>query len=63
MSDPKEDQSGDSGEAKPLDQTTAPVEHLQEGQGPEPPLDETQAEMREFLGSEEPPPRRRRRGA
>lgn len=40
----------------PLDQTTAPIDYLQEGLTGDVPLDQTRAEMREVLGSEGPPP-------
>jgi hypothetical protein len=44
----------------PLDQTTAPIDYLQEGLTGDIPLDQTRAEMREVLGSEGIPPTRRR---
>jgi hypothetical protein len=42
----------------PLDQTTAPIDHLQEGLGDDVPLDQTRSEMRVFLGSQDIPERR-----
>jgi hypothetical protein len=44
----------------PLDQTSAPIDHLQEGLTGEVPLDQTSSEMREFLGSQGVPSRERR---
>jgi hypothetical protein len=44
----------------PLDQTTAPIDYLQEGLTGDVPLDQTRAETREFLGSEGVPPVERR---
>jgi len=46
----------------PSDQTTAPIDYLQEGLTGDIPLDQTRAEMREVLGSEGIPPIRRRSG-
>jgi len=47
----------------PLDQTTAPIDHLQEGLVDDVPLDQTRSEMREVLGSEGvPEPRTHRKG-
>ena len=36
----------------PLDQTTAPIDYVQEGLVGDTPLDQTRSEMREVLGSE-----------
>jgi hypothetical protein len=40
----------------PLDQTSAPIDYLQEGLIGDVPLDQTISEMREFLGSDGLPP-------
>lgn len=47
MADEKNEQGGGGEEAKPLDQTEAPVSQVQEG------LDQTKAEIREFLGAQD----------
>jgi hypothetical protein len=61
MSDPEEREgSADPSPEMPLDQTTAPLDHLQEGLTGEVPLDQTRAEMHKVLGSEGVPPIRRR---
>lgn len=61
MTDPKErPEPVNVAPEVPLDQTTAPIDYLQEGLAGDMPLDQTQAETREFLGSEGVPPVRRR---
>lgn len=62
MSDPSErpEPSETSPEA-PLDQTTAPIDYLQEGRIEDTPLDQTRAEMQQVLGSEGVPARPRHR--
>jgi hypothetical protein len=63
MSDPRErEEPVNVAPDVPLDQTTAPIDYLQEGPLGEVPLDQTRSEMREVLGSEGvlPPGRRRR---
>jgi len=61
MTDPEEHQEPVNVTPEvPLDQTTAPIDYLQEGLTGDVPLDQTRAEMREVLGSEGIPPTRRR---
>jgi hypothetical protein len=61
MTDPEERQEPvNVAPEVPLDQTTAPIDYLQEGLSGDVPLDQTRAEMREVLGSEGIPPSRRR---
>lgn len=61
MSDPEERQEPvDVAPEVPLDQTTAPIDYLQEGPTGDAPLDQTRSEMREFLGSQDVPPMKRR---
>jgi hypothetical protein len=61
MTDPEERQEPvNLAPEVPLDQTTAPIDYLQEGLIGDVPLDQTRAEMREVLGSEGIPPIRRR---
>jgi hypothetical protein len=53
MSDPDERQEPvNVAPEVPLDQTTAPIDYLQEGPSGDVPLDQTRSEMREVLGSE-----------
>lgn len=44
----------------PLDQTSAPIDYLQEGPTGAVPLDQTISKMRQVLGSEGLPPLKRR---
>jgi hypothetical protein len=60
MTDPEERQEPvNVAPEVPLDQTTAPIDYLQEGLTGDVPLDQTRAEMREVLGSQGVPPARR----
>ncbi len=60
MTDPEERQEPvNVAPEVPLDQTTAPIDYLQEGLTGDVPLDQTRAEMREVLGSQGVPPVRR----
>lgn len=60
MTDPEERQEPvNVAPEVPLDQTTAPIDYLQEGLSGDVPLDQTRAEMREVLGSEGTMPSRR----
>jgi hypothetical protein len=61
MTDPQEKRPYpvDAAPDVPLDQTSAPIDYLQEGLTGDVPLDQTTSEMREFLGSDGPPPSRR----
>jgi hypothetical protein len=63
MSDPgKSPEPVDAAPDVPLDQTTPPIDQLQEGLIDNVPLDQTRAETREILGSEGvPSPRPHRR--
>lgn len=62
MTDPKEGQElVDGAPEVPLDQTTAPIDRVQEGTSDDVPLDQTRSEMRPFLGSEGVPAHRVRR--
>ena len=62
MTDPEEGEGPvDKAPEVPLDQTTAPIDHLQEGISDDVPLDQTRSEMRPFLGTQDVPERRVRR--
>lgn len=62
MTDPGEGQEPiDKAHEVPLDQTPAPIDHLQEGNSDDVPLDQTRSEMRPFLGTQGVPERRVRR--
>ena len=59
MSDPEERPDlVDAAPDVPLDQTTPPIDQLQESLVDDVPLDQTRAEIREVLGSEGVPDRR-----
>jgi hypothetical protein len=62
MTDPKETPSNDPSPETPLDQTTAPLDQIQEGDiTGDVPLDQTRSEMRPFLGSRDIPESKHRR--
>lgn len=58
--DEKKPNSEDRPSEAPLNETTAPIEHLEKGGDKQVPLDRTISEMKDFMGSEAPPDSGRR---